>query len=117
MASADLILDVTPPFRLDLTAWTLRRRQKNTTDQWDGQQYTRAVVLCDMPVKMTITQVGTADKPQLHVVLQSQEALSGKAQEYARLLIQKIFGLSVGLQPFYSNTVQGCQTATFPDCF
>ncbi len=101
MASIDLILVVIPPFRLDLTVWTLRRRQKNTIDQWDGQHYTRAVVLGYKPVKMTITQVGTADKPRLHVILQSQEALSDKVQEHARLLMQKMFGLSVDLQPFY----------------
>ncbi len=25
-----------PPFRLDLTAWVLRRRPENAVDRWDG---------------------------------------------------------------------------------
>ncbi len=101
MATVRFALPVIPPFRLDLTVWALRRRQKNTIDQWDGHQYTRVIVLDNTPVKMTITQSGAADKLQLHIVLQSQTALSSDVQEHAKLLIQKALGLNVDLRPFY----------------
>ncbi|MBV8610422.1 MAG: hypothetical protein JO034_23555, partial [Singulisphaera sp.] len=34
-----------PPFRLDLTVWTLRRRPDNAVDRWDGQTYRRVLSL------------------------------------------------------------------------
>ena len=34
-------LEPVPPFRLDLTVWTLRRRPHNTIDDWDGETYRR----------------------------------------------------------------------------
>lgn len=101
MNTVDFVLPVIPPFRLDLTVWALRRRQKNTIDQWDGFKYSRVIVIDDMPVKMTITQSGEADKLELRIVLQSQTTLSSEAQEHAKLLVQKMLGLNVDLQPFY----------------
>jgi DNA-3-methyladenine glycosylase II len=102
MASVDLILPVSAPFRLDLTVWALRRRSKNTIDRWDGQRYSRTVVLVNMLVIMTVTQVGTTENSQLYVKLLSQLALTDLAIEHARLLIQKMLGLNVDLQPFYT---------------
>ncbi len=101
METVDFILPVILPFRLDLTVWALRRRQKNTIDQWDGYQYTRVIVFDNRPVKMTITQSEAADKLQLHIVLRSQTALSSEVQEHAKLLVRKMLGLNVDLQPFY----------------
>lgn len=37
-------LDPTPPFRLDLTAWALRRRPQNEVDFWDGETYSRVLL-------------------------------------------------------------------------
>lgn len=80
MVSIEFALDVIPPWRLDLTAWTLRRRQKNMIEQWDGGRYNRPIVVGNRPVKMTITQVGTVENSQLQAVLQSQEILSSTPQ-------------------------------------
>ena len=41
--SLHLILKPTPPFRLDLTVWTLRRRPENAIDCWDGKTYSRVL--------------------------------------------------------------------------
>ena len=35
----------TPPFRLDLAVWTLRRRVENGVDRWDGTTYRRVLPL------------------------------------------------------------------------
>lgn len=102
MATVNLILPVVLPFRLDLTVWALRRRQKNVIDQWNGYQYTRVVVIENEPVKMTITQRGIANNPELSVVLQSDKPLARKAQKVAERLAQKMLGLNVDLRPFYT---------------
>lgn len=34
-----------PPYRLDLTAWALRRRARNLIDRWDGSSYRRVIRL------------------------------------------------------------------------
>jgi hypothetical protein len=41
MARATTVLRATPPFRLDLTAWALRRREKSAVDRWDDGHYSR----------------------------------------------------------------------------
>ena len=38
----DFTLEAVPPFRLELTAWALRRRRHNAVDRWDGETYGRA---------------------------------------------------------------------------
>jgi hypothetical protein len=42
-------LDPVPPFRLDLTAWLLRRRADNIIDRWDGKCYHRVLILENEP--------------------------------------------------------------------
>ena len=39
MSCITFSLDPIPPFRLDLTAWALRRRPQNEVDFWDGETY------------------------------------------------------------------------------
>ncbi len=58
-----------PPFRLDLTVWTLRRRPSNTIDRWDGQSYRRVLPLEDKLVEVAVTQTAAAAKPRLEVVV------------------------------------------------
>src|SRR6185503_15386679 len=45
-------IDPVPPFRLDLTAWALRRRPANIVDRWDGDAYRRTV-----PIDHTVAEV------------------------------------------------------------
>lgn len=35
-AHIQFVVEPVPPFRLDLTAWVLRRRPANVVDRWDG---------------------------------------------------------------------------------
>lgn len=96
-----LTVPVAAPFRLDLTVWVLRRREKNVIDQWDGRLYTRVLVFDNVPVKLMVTQSGTPINPQLAATLQSRKRLSTKVQAEARALLQQLLGLSVVLRPFY----------------
>ncbi len=44
-----------PPFRLDLTAWTLRRRAENEVDRWDGTIYCRVLPVGGTPIEVAVT--------------------------------------------------------------
>jgi len=54
-------LEPTPPFRLDLTVWTLRRRPDNAIDRWDGTTYRRALALANGPVEVAVYRLASRD--------------------------------------------------------
>ncbi len=89
-----------PPFRLDLTVWTLRRRPDNLMDRWDGQTYRRVLVPEDEAVEVATTQVGSSDAPALHVTL-SGARLAPDMEEAARAFLERTLGLGVDLSRFY----------------
>jgi DNA-3-methyladenine glycosylase II len=94
-----LALDPEPPFRLDLTAWALRRRPRNTVDRWDGTSYRRALALAEGPVAFSITQAGRSGAPTLTVALYER---SGRhVEEGVRESIERLLGLRVDLSGFY----------------
>ena len=37
------LIEPRAPFRLDLTAWALRRRAHNAIDRWNGSRYERVL--------------------------------------------------------------------------
>jgi DNA-3-methyladenine glycosylase II len=99
MHETSFTIPVTAPFRLDLTVWVLRRRARNAIDSWNGQSYSRILILGDTPAKLTIAQNNTL---KLTVSLQSFEQLSSLQQAEARNIIKKVLGLKVDVQPFYA---------------
>ena len=48
MECHSFVLQPVPPFRRDLTVWTLRRRPDNALDRWDGRTYRRVLVLASL---------------------------------------------------------------------
>jgi DNA-3-methyladenine glycosylase II len=94
------LLTPRPPFRLDLTAWTLRRRPDNAVDRWDGQVYRRALALPAGLVETTTTQVGPSGRPKLKVAVDGQP-LRGDVQAAVSSELQRLLGLNVDLRPFY----------------
>jgi DNA-3-methyladenine glycosylase II len=96
-----LTLAAVPPFRLDLTVWALRRREKNIVDQWDGIRYIRTLVCGKDTVKITATSGGTEGDPQLIITLESNADLTPRLQQDIKFLVQKSLGLAVDLRPFY----------------
>lgn len=93
-------LDPVPPFRLDLTAWTLRRRPDNLVDWWDGQTYRRILALEDEAVELAATQFGASDTPHLRVTL-SGAHLSPERVEAVQTMLTRMLGLDVDLSAFY----------------
>ena len=45
------------PFRLDLTAWALRRRLNNIVDRWVDESWRRVLVINGTPVEILATQM------------------------------------------------------------
>lgn len=93
-------LELVPPFRLDLTAWILRRRPDNVVDRWDGQVYRRVLVLDGVPVEVAARQLGPVEAPRLAVEL-AAERLPAGAEERAGELLARMLGLQVDLEGFY----------------
>lgn len=95
-----LVLNPVPPFRLDLTVWTLRRRSDNMIDRWDGKTYRRTIIIEEKPAEIAVTQIGKIEKPSLNVTIASREKMPN-AKEVARAWVEKMLGLNVDLSQFY----------------
>lgn len=100
MASSTFILVPKPPYRLDLTVWTLRRRAHNAIDRWDGHTYHRVLPLQSGPVDVSVMQIGTSEAPKLRVAAIGQPLRAALKAEISSAL-HRLLGLNVDLNPFY----------------
>lgn len=100
MTKATFSIAVRRPFRIDLTALVLRRRNQNTISNWDGHSFQRVLAIDDTPVRIIATQGGTENNPRLLTTLESYHELSLDQQIEAQLLTQKMFGVTTDMQPF-----------------
>jgi DNA-3-methyladenine glycosylase II len=89
-----------PPFRLDLTAWALRRRPENAIDRWDGRIYRRALTIDRQAVEVAVRQSGGPESPQLEVDVTGSR-LTARQQEFARVSLERMLGVHKDLKPFY----------------
>jgi DNA-3-methyladenine glycosylase II len=90
-----------PPFRLDLTIWTLRRRAHNQIDQWDGTTYTRVLVVDQVPVKVEVSQLHPTSPPQLLINVWIAE-LGESHSTGVKEVLQRMLGFSLDLSGFYA---------------
>jgi DNA-3-methyladenine glycosylase II len=93
-------IDPIPPFRLDLTAWAIRRRPENAIDLWDGETYQRVLAVRGKAALISVRQSGSLDAPRLDVTVRAtylpttvKSAVSGA--------LERLLGLSVDLRSFY----------------
>lgn len=91
----------TPPFRLDLTAWVLRRRPENLLDRWDGQTYRRALPLENKIVELAVQQTGSPSRPRLAVTAAAKE-IPANSEIILRPIIERLLGTQINLRAFYS---------------
>ena len=89
-------LDPVPPFRLDLTVWTLRRRPINAVDVWDGKTYRRGLVFDNRPVEIAVTQTGST----LEVTVTGARLVSSMTSAVT-MVLQRMLGTDVDLKEFY----------------
>jgi DNA-3-methyladenine glycosylase II len=90
----------TPPFRLDLTVWALRRRPENAVDRWDGKTYRRTLMIDRKAVEVAVHQRGRREAPQLEVDLSGNHLTVGQ-EESARALLERMLGAHTDLKGFY----------------
>ncbi len=96
-------VEVSGPFRLDLTVWALRRRAHNAVDTWDGTWYRRTVVLGNRPFEMSVRQVAAVRRPRLAVELRGAGKTPGPAVTAdAQRLLERTLGLGADLAGFYA---------------
>lgn len=88
------------PFRLDLTAWALRRRPNNLIDRWNGQMYRRVLVLENTPLEVAVIQSGQADTARLRVTLTGRR-LGPEAKTLATKSLERLLGLRIDLSQFH----------------
>ena len=93
-------LDPLPPFRLDLTAWTLRRRPENAVDRWDGQTYRRLLSLPSGLLEVAVIQVGPPQAPRLRVAVEGQP-LRHPVQTAVESSLKRLLGTHVDMTAYY----------------
>jgi DNA-3-methyladenine glycosylase II len=97
-------LDPVPPFRLDLTVWTLRRRPINAVDLWDGKTYRRGLMFGNRPVEIAVIQNGST--LEISVV---GARLTSSMTSAVTTVLQRMLGTQVDLRAFYDFAVQDAQ--------
>lgn len=100
MSSNTFVLVPLPPFRLDLTVWTLRRRPDNAIDRWDGQTYRRLLPLPSGSVEAAVTQFGPREAPKIRVAVEGQP-LRSTVKAAVSSALHRLLGLTLDLGPFY----------------
>ena len=101
MDEIEFFLEPTPPFRLDLTAWVLRRRPDNAWDRWDGRVYRRLLILDGQAAEVAVMQTSQPDAPRLRVVGASSRLPTDAAAPITAGL-ERLLGLRTDLTAFYA---------------
>ena len=99
MSQRSFSITPVPPFRLDLTAWALRRRPENAVDRWDGTTYRRVLMIDRQAVEVAVHQSGGPEKPQLAVDLTGPR-LTVQQEDFARVLLERMLGVHRDLKTF-----------------
>lgn len=100
MGSFTFVLKPRPPFRLELTAWVLRRRARNVVDQWDGTTYRRVLVIDTTPLEIAVRQTRSIDNPELTIAV--TRASGPIARTKVPQLLTQMLGLEIDLASFYA---------------
>ncbi len=95
------VLEPVPPFRLDLTAWVLRRRPDNAVDRWDGQTYRRVLIVGGGPAEVAVRQTESSpDAPRLQVAV-AGASLGLDTRLAVEAALERMLGLKTDLTAFY----------------
>ncbi len=95
-----LTLRPIPPFRLDLTVWTLRRRARNRIDRWDGLTYRRVIVVRGRATELTVRQEGPSTGPRL-IVTATPSLRTPSERELVASVVDRLLGLRIDLEEWY----------------
>jgi DNA-3-methyladenine glycosylase II len=99
-ASLTFIVRPIPPFRLDLTVWALRRRERNAVDRWDGVTYRRVVTAGGRATEMAVRQAGSPAEPRL-IVTATPAPRTRPGRAHLRSVVECTLGARVDLAEWY----------------
>ncbi|MGH7139473.1 MAG: DNA-3-methyladenine glycosylase family protein [Pirellulales bacterium] len=128
MTSYRFYLTPVPPFRLDLTVWTLRRRVENAVDRWDGETYRRVLPFGAGAAEVAVRQTRTPECPKLEVRVTGVSTPSATKSSITAAL-ERLLGLRIDLADFYrfassdprlnllATTFRGMKPPRFPTAF
>jgi len=98
MERLSLDLEPAPPFRLDLTVWTLRRRPDNVVDRWDGETYRRVLITDDgEPFEVAVNH---SELSRLCVSIVCPK-LDDELKRQAIAALERLLGINSSLDGFY----------------
>jgi DNA-3-methyladenine glycosylase II len=89
-----------PPFRLDLTALALQRKPVNIIDMWNGEIYSRALMIQDIPMLIQVAQSSAGRSPRLHIKAQARR-IPRDARTHITKSLEILLGLRINMRPFY----------------
>lgn len=90
------------PFRLDYTAWALRRSPANESDRWDGETYQRLIDVDGKTIAIAARQAGQTDAPVLDVTA-TGDFDRPVLKENASQALKKLLGTGIDLTGFYRS--------------
>jgi DNA-3-methyladenine glycosylase II len=93
------VIEPVPPFRLDLTAWALRRRAHNAIDRLDSGRYRRALTVGRGAVALSVSQDGSRDEPRLSVALAGASG-DPRVGATAGAALDHLLGLTIDISGF-----------------
>ena len=95
-----LLIEPRAPFRLDLTAWALRRRPHNTIDRWDGLAYQRVVDIDEgAPIAIAARLQDVSGVPRLSITLAGR-SIDAPTELLVRNAVERLLGPSLDLSSF-----------------
>jgi DNA-3-methyladenine glycosylase II len=99
---AQLVINVSSPFRLDYVVWGLRRRAHNEVDRFDAGCYRRVLCLAGEPAEVTVRQDPVASRPSLIAELRGVSGPAGRAAvAEVGPVLERTLGLTAELDGFY----------------
>jgi len=98
-------LSAEPPFRLDLTAWALRRRPGNIVDRFDGRTYRRVLTLGERAVGIAVHQPDRS-RPLIEVTVHGEDH-PPETQSAAVAFLERCLGIKRELSEFYALSARG----------
>ncbi len=86
------------PFRLDLTAWALLRRPRNLIDRWDGERYSRVLLIDGSALHLVVVQTAPRDRPEIECVCTCLNR--APKRERVAAVVERLLGLNVDMSGF-----------------
>ncbi len=116
MPKLSFTVEPVAPFRLELTAWAIRRRPNNIVDRWDGRAYRRAIVVEGHAVALEVVQTGSVERPTLLITAEAPR-LPRSARAASVAALERVLGLRLDLRPFYRLAARDPRLRVLADRF